>query len=160
MSTPDLDALRQAVTSDTLPVEMRTQIADLIAVFQQQQDALAGPHEHWYHVSPHALPPGTVLTPAAHRDAPATSQDFYDTTPGIIDLMYPLDGSDTARTDVVWVTPDLADAGFWSRFLRATHVYEVQPQDTPQPWNGTGIDGWVVTAAVVITEIKLRENQL
>lgn len=150
---PDLNALRQAVEQDNLPIEMRTQLADLIAAFEQQHNALAGPHEHWYHVSPHALPPGTVLTPAAHRDVPATSQDFYDASPGIIDTMYPLDGSDTARTEVVWVTPDLADAGFWARFLGADHLYEVQPQDTPQPWNGTGIDGWVVVTATVLREI-------
>ena len=153
MTTPDLDALREAVHQADLPIEMRDQIADLIAYFHQQQDALAVSHEHWYHVSPHALPPGTVLTPAATRDVPATSQDFYDASPGIIDAMYPPHDADTARTDVVWVTPDLTDAGFWARFLGADHLYEVQPQDTPQPWNGTGIDGWVVVTATVLREI-------
>ena len=155
---PDLDALRRAADDPGLPADLADELIRIADVWQPVVDArdrgLAA--SRWYHVSPHALAPGTVLTPASHRGVPATSQGFYDARGGaIVDAMHPLDGTAAGRDEVVWVTHDLDDAAFWARLLEAGHCYEVEPVDRPRPWNGTGTDGWFTPSAVVVTEVAL-----
>lgn len=94
----------------------------------------------WYHVSPHDLAEGTALIPGG-PDGKATSQDFYDM--GFGDDTGTLADMGGGRNTHVWLTPDLNDAHFWAAALNAPNIYEVDPDDDPQPWNGTGTDGWV-----------------
>lgn len=94
----------------------------------------------WYHVSPNEMEDGTVLIPGG-PDGNATSQDFYDM--GFGDDTGTLADMGGGRNTHVWLTPDLNDAHFWAAALGAPHIYEVDPDDDPQPWNGTGTDGWV-----------------
>lgn len=94
----------------------------------------------WYHVSPHELEDGTALIPGG-PNGNATSQDFYDQ--GFGDDTGTLADMGGGRNTHVWLTPDLEDAHFWSAALGAPHIYEVDPDDDPRPWNGTGVDGWV-----------------
>lgn len=94
----------------------------------------------WYHVSPNEMDEGTALIPGG-PDGNATSQDFYDM--GFGDDTGTLADMGGGRNTHVWLTPDLNDAHFWAAALGAPHIYEVDPDDDPQPWNGTGVDGWV-----------------
>lgn len=104
----------------------------------------------WFHVSPHALPVGTTLVPNGAPEA--TSADFY--ADGYGQDTGTLADMGASRSEHLWVTTTLKDARFWATVLKATHIYEVQPTDAPRPWNGTGVDGWVTTAAVILTEIE------
>ena len=103
----------------------------------------------WYHASPHDLPEGTQLTPGGGG---ATSQDFYDM--GFGDDTGTLQDMGGGRTGHVWVSPDENDVQFWSAALNAPHIYEVESDDEPQPWNGTGTDGWVTPGARIVRKIS------
>lgn len=152
MTIPDLDALRALLP--TLSVEARAAMQELIDAWQPMVDQVTAPKDRWFHVSPHLLAPGTVLTPASARGGPATSQDFYDAGTHVIgDAVM---GTTDSRTDVVWVTHDLADARFWAVTLGAPHCYEVTPSEEPRPWNGTGSDGWVAASATVVAPVPLE----
>jgi len=107
--------------------------------------------EHWFHVSPFNVGPGTVLRPGVARN-PA-NDGFYQSgfgrdTGSLRDMK-------VRRDAVVWLSPTREDARYWSVLLGAPHCYEVQPIETPRPWNGTGTDGWVTAKAVVVREIRL-----
>jgi len=102
------------------------------------------PSGTWYHASPHDLPMGTKLVPGG---APAASKDFYEQgfgedTGTLIDM-------GGGRNKHVWMTPDLDDAHFWSAVNQAPHIYEVDPERDPAPWNGSGTDGWVAPSATI-----------
>jgi len=106
--------------------------------------------EHWFHVSPFAVGPGTVLRPGVARN-PANDSFYragFDQDTGIL-----VDMQDR-RDQVVWLSPTREDAQYWAIVLGAQHCYEVQPTEEPRPWNGTGTDGWVVPKAMVIKEVK------
>lgn len=109
------------------------------------------PSGKWYHVSPHELAPGTDLI-AGGPEGKATSQNFYDM--GYGDDEGTLADMGAGRNKHIWVTPDLDDAHFWSAALNAPHIYEVDADDDPQPWNGTGTDGWVTTRAKIRTKVN------
>ena len=113
--------------------------------------AFGGPQASgkWYHASPHDLPEGTQLTPGGGG---ATSQDFYDM--GFGDDTGTLQDMGGGRTGHVWVSPDENDVQFWSAALNAPHIYEVESDDEPQPWNGTGTDGWVTPGARIVRKIS------
>jgi len=136
------------IAPDHLKDEVRALIEN---VNRAHDDArrYATPTGAWYHVSPHDISTGSTLVPGGLDPAAPTSGEFY-TRDGF--------GADTgtmadmgaARAQFVWLTTTLEDARFWADTLGADHVYEVQPIDAPRPWNGTGVDGWVVTAATII----------
>lgn len=109
------------------------------------------PTGKWYHVSPHEMEPGTSLI-AGGPEGNATSKDFYDM--GFGDDSGTLQDMGGGRTKHIWVTPDLEDAHFWSAALNAPHIYEVDTDDDPQPWNGTGTDGWVTPSARIRSRIN------
>lgn len=104
------------------------------------------PTGKWYHVSPNEMEEETQLV-AGGPEGKATSQDFYDM--GFGDDSGTLQNMGGGRTNHVWLTPDLDDAHFWSAALDAPHIYEVDPHEEPQPWNGTGTDGWVAPGASI-----------
>ena len=110
------------------------------------------PSGTWYHASPHDLPMGTKLVPGG---APAASKDFYEQgfgedTGTLIDM-------GGGRNKHVWMTPDLDDAHFWSAVNQAPHIYEVDPERDPAPWNGSGTDGWVAPSATITRKVAHRE---
>ena len=113
------------------------------------------PHDGpWYHASPHDMPDGTVLIPGGPGEA--TSQEFYDDGWGEDrGLLFEVGGG---RASHVWLSPSLHDAAFWAMALSAPYIYEVEPDadDEPQPWNGTGSDGWVSRGG----RIKRRVDRL
>ena len=106
--------------------------------------------EKWFHVSPHRLGPGTVLTAGAARN-PA-NDCFYGS--GFGGDSGVLRDMGVRRDEVVWLSPTREDAAFWAVVLNARHCYEVQPIEEPQPWNGTGTDGWVVRKAIVVCTVE------
>lgn len=106
----------------------------------------------WYHVSPHLVSPGTTLVPGGLDPANPTSKEFY-VEDGYGDDTGTLADMGAGRSRFVWLTVSEEDARFWSRLLKAPHTYEVEPLDDPRPWNGTGSDGWVTTAARVVRKL-------
>jgi GNAT superfamily N-acetyltransferase len=131
--------------------EGRAHLEQLMQMQQQQEKFRNGPHDNWYHVSPHDLPEGTKLVPGGVGSS-ATSQDFYDM--GFGDDAGNLKDMGAGRTQHVWLTPDLDDAHFWSAALNAPHIYEVDPHETPSPWNGTGTDGFVSPGATIRKKVS------
>ena len=131
--------------------EGRAHFEQLMQMQQQIEKFRNGPHENWYHVSPHDLPEGTKLVPGGVGNS-ATSQDFYDM--GFGDDAGNLKDMGAGRTQHVWLTPDLDDAHFWSAALNAPHIYEVDPHETPSPWNGTGTDGFVSPGATIRKKVS------
>jgi hypothetical protein len=141
----------------------RTDIADLNVNEKQQLSDLfqkwsgganfapIHPTGKWYHVSPHDMPEGTTLVPGGVTGTP-TSQSFYDM--GFGDDTGTLKDMGKSRTQHVWLTPDLEDAHFWSNVLKAPHIYEVEPGDEPQAWNGTGVDGYVSGGAKILRKLS------
>lgn len=113
--------------------------------------AFGGPQASgkWYHASPHDLPEGTQLTPGGGG---ATSQDFYDM--GYGDDTGTLQDMGAGRAGHVWLSPTEDDVHFWSAALNAPHIYEVEPDDEPQPWNGTAVDGWVTPGARIVRKVS------
>lgn len=107
--------------------------------------------EHWFHVSPFKMGPGTLLRPGEARN-PA-NDTFYGLGFGQ-DTGF-LRDMQVRRDEVVWLSPSREDAEYWAIVLRAGHCYEVQPTTEPRPWNGTGTDGWVVERAVVVRELSV-----
>lgn len=107
--------------------------------------------EHWFHVSPFKMGPGTLLRPGAARN-PA-NDTFYGLGFGQ-DTGF-LRDMQARRDEVVWLSPSREDAEYWAIVLCASHCYEVQPTTEPRPWNGTGTDGWVVERAVVVRELSV-----
>ena len=80
--------------------------------------------DRWFHVTPHDLPEGTVLTPGGGESP------------------YPQGGGQ----DRVWVAPHL---GWWNRVKdRGWHLYEVSPHQAPLDEGGAG---WSTPAATVLT---------
>ena len=117
-----------------------------------RRDELATPGDAWYHVSPHKLIVGDVLLPGGATPA---SADFYaegwgEDTGTLVDMGRP-------RTGFVWMARDRKDAMFWRAVLHARYLYTVQPFTDPQPWNGSASDGWVTTAARILTVEDLGE---
>jgi GNAT superfamily N-acetyltransferase len=141
--------LRHAI--DMTSPEGRAQIEQLMQMQEQFKKWREGPHDNWYHVSPHDLPEGTKLVPGGVGNS-ATSQDFYDM--GFGDDSGNLKDMGAGRTQHVWLTPDLDDAHFWSAALNAPHIYEVDPHETPSPWNGTGTDGFVSPGATIRKKVS------
>lgn len=131
--------------------EGRAHLEQLMQMQQQQEKFRNGPHDNWYHVSPHDLPEGTKLVPGGVGNS-ATSQDFYDM--GFGDDSGNLKDMGGGRTQHVWLTPDLDDAHFWSAALNAPHIYQVDPHETPSPWNGTGTDGFVSPGATIRKKVS------
>jgi hypothetical protein len=131
--------------------EGRAHFEQLMQMQQQIEKFRNGPHDNWYHVSPHDLPEGTKLVPGGVGN-PATSQDFYDM--GFGDDAGNLKDMGGGRPQHVWLTPDLDDAHFWSAALNAPHIYEVDPHETPSPWNGTGTDGFVSPGATIRKKVS------
>ena len=134
------------------PDRIKGEVRALIEGVNRAHEAAKGhltPTGRWYHVSPHNISTGSTLVPGGLDPAAPTSGEFY-TRAGF--------GADTGtmadmgapRAQFVWLTTTLEDARFWADVLGARHVYEVQPIDAPRPWNGTGVDGWVVTAATIV----------
>lgn len=117
-----------------------------LAAFLGRPAAVAA--QHWFHVSPHQMEPGTVIRPGFHNPA---NDDFYRS--GFVRDSGVLAPMGVRREEVVWLSPSIDDAAFWSLALSARHCYEVDPTEEPRPWNGTGTDGWVSPAAVIIREI-------
>jgi hypothetical protein len=54
----------------------------------------------------------------------------------------------------LWITTTRRDAKFCAETIRAKFCYEVQPATDPRPWNGTGVDGWVTTAATILRTVR------
>lgn len=134
------------------PPHLKGEVRRLIKVINQaHQNAKAfAATGRWFHVSPHELPVGTTLVP---NGAPVpTSAEFY--AEGYGQDTGTLADMGASRSEHLWVTTTLKDARFWARVLKADHIYEVQPTDEPRPWNGTGVDGWVTTAAVIIEVVS------
>ena len=150
--TPFLAAIRtpeqiEAMVAQVEPGragEIRRMLATLSEA-GRQAERLATPTGRWFHVSPHRLEAGTVLTPGV---VAPTSRDFY-TRDGFAEDSGTLADMGATRPEFVWLSTTVEDAGFWAVTLRASHTYEVQPIDAPRPWNGTGSDGWVTTSAVI-----------
>jgi hypothetical protein len=81
----------------------------------------------------------------------ATSADFYEelgTDTGTLADM----GAD--RPLHLWITTTRRDAKFCAETIRAKVCYDVQPATDPRPWNGTGVDGWVTTAATILRTVR------
>ena len=125
-----------------IPPEVLDQMMEDPYFFEDSgpDDWYGGQGRKWYHVSPNEMDEGTVLVPGG-IDGKATSQDFYDM--GFGDDTGTLADMGGGRNTHVWLTPDLDDAHFWAAALNAPNIYEVTPDDDPEPWNGTGVDGWV-----------------
>ena len=103
----------------------------------------------WFHVSPSRFEPGTLLLPGIATN-PANA-DFYRhgfgaDTGVLVDM-------GVRRDQVVWLSAGFDDARYWSHVLAAPLCYEVEPVGQPRPWNGTGTDGWITRAAIVLREI-------
>lgn len=144
-------AAQKVIAIDMTSPEGRAQIEQLMQMQEQIKKWREGPHENWYHVSPHDLPEGTKLVPGGVGSS-ATSQDFYDM--GFGDDSGNLKDMGGGRPQHVWLTPDLDDAHFWSAALNAPHIYQVDPHETPSPWNGTGTDGFVSPGATIRKKVS------
>jgi hypothetical protein len=99
--------------------------------------------EHWYHASPHELPPGTVLIPAGGRSP------FAD-----VGYARFLDRSGEG----VWVSPTEQDAFEWRSVMEEdagvlANVYEVSPHGTPEVYDSEEDEGWIVDRATVIRKV-------
>jgi hypothetical protein len=94
----------------------------------------------WYHVSPHPLAPGARVVP--HGGSSPGGDDFYGT-------------NNYNRQNHVWMSPNINKAKFWQNqdWAQGSHLYEVKPGARPQPWEGSGIEGWVAPHATVTREI-------
>lgn len=135
--------------------------------YDPEQDAVPPDGATWYHVTPHKLKPGTVLTPGG-GDSFFDDEGFYDHE------------NTQARKRWVWTEHDLNDVHSWmdtifDSHLRgyATHprhwpeedvgkepplyVYRIQPHHPPQPWESSAGQGWVTGAATVLGE-HMRET--
>lgn len=141
---------------DHLTEEVRNLIAAVNAAHETAK-RFNTPTGKWYHVSPHQIDVGTTLVPGGLDPANPTSDEFY-TRDGFGHDSGTLADMGATRPEHVWLTIDREDADFWAGVLNASHVYEVQPIDEPKPWNGTGVDGWVVAAAVVIQEVSADKD--
>lgn len=136
----------------TAPPHLKGEVRRLITMVneahkQAQEFAATG---RWFHASPHELPVGTTLVP---NGAPVpTSAEFY--AEGYGQDTGTLADMGASRSEHLWVTTTVKDAKFWAKLLDAQFIYEVQPTDEPRPWNGTGVDGWVTTAAVIIEVVS------
>lgn len=141
---------REAAVARTA-LELSDEEARLLLDFIRQSGAFGGPQASgkWYHASPHDLPEGTQLTPGGGG---ATSQDFYDM--GFGEDTGTLQDMGAGRKGHVWLSPTEDDVHFWSAALNAPHIYEVSPEGTPQPWNGTAVDGWVTPSARIIRKLS------
>lgn len=134
------------------PDYLKDEVRNLIESVNQAHDAAqqhSTPTGRWYHVSPHNITTGTTLMPGGLDPANPTSGDFYTRDGFGADTGTMADMGGT-RSQFVWLTTTIEDAKFWALTLNADYTYEVQPIDAPRPWNGTGVDGWVVTAATII----------
>ena len=134
------------------PEHLRPEVAGLIAAVNTAHEQAKDYAEtgRWFHVSRQKLAVGTVLSAGG---GPASDPEFYAQGYGEdTGTMADMGGS---RTEHLWLTTTRRDAKFWAKTLKAKFLYEVQPTDKPRPWNGTGTDGWVTTAAVVLFRTKL-----
>jgi GNAT superfamily N-acetyltransferase len=93
----------------------------------------------WFHGSPADLPIGTVLAP--RRGNPPW-------------LDHPYHGGLDNRANFIWVEYDLTHSDEWMHYFVRDHgqafLYRVKPRLGPFPWNGSGHEGWVTDAAVII----------
>ena len=146
--TPEEADRLVGIAPDHLKDEVR---ALIVAVNQAHDQAVrhSTPTGRWYHVSPHDISTGSTLVPGGLDPAAPTSGEFYTRAGFGADTGTMADMGGT-RAQFVWLTTNLEDARFWAGRLGADHVYEVRPIDAPRPWNGTGVDGWVVTAATIV----------
>lgn len=141
------------------PDHLKDEVRKLIATVNDAHDAAKRfntPTGRWYHASPHNISVGSTLVPGGLDPAAPTSGEFYSRD-GFGADTGTLADMGAGRAQFVWLTIDIEDARFWADTLGATHIYEVQPTDEPRPWNGTGVDGWVTTAAVIIRKLSKEE---
>jgi len=122
---------------------------DRVQKHLQGNDEVVVPPEHgavFYHSTDAELKPGDKLLPRNQTQAP--SQFGWGKTPGMEN-----------RDNFAWMYADPRDAriyvdpNFGHGEPRQKHTYAVTPNDEPQPWNGSGIDGWVADSATVNGEI-------
>lgn len=136
----------------TVPEHLTEDIRSLIESVNRAHESIksyAIPTGRWFHVSPHRLPVGTLLSPGV---VAPTSEEFY-TRDGYGQDSGTLADMGATRPEHLWLTTTVEDAAFWANVLKAEHTYEVMPVDMPKPWNGTGVDGWVTTAAAILREL-------
>lgn len=110
----------------------------------------------WFHASPNEMAEGTALVPGG-PDGEHTSSEFYGL--GFGDDEGFLVGMGAPRASHVWLSPNLADAAFWAMALSAPHIYEVEPDDEPRPWNGTGTDGWVCSGGRIKCHVEIPRER-
>jgi len=85
----------------------------------------------WYHVSPHELPEGMMLVPQGGK---SPHQEIYDNS------------YFSGAKDHVWVDK-LQHAPGWP----GSHVYQVEPTDTPKLWDEKNPSmGWVTPSAKIV----------
>jgi hypothetical protein len=101
------------------------------------------PTGKWFHVSPHPLQPGTKLTPQGGKGLDTGGFNFLGP-----------DSPYRSRGNQVWISPNFDKARMWMHYMGPeSHVYEVHPGDTPQPWNASGAEGYVTPHATVTREV-------
>lgn len=109
------------------------------------------PSGRWYHVSPHELEVGTVLTPGGGD----TTYNYDDRLP-------------SERQNWVWMDgPEGLDTWFYGTLMSQiqkgfenplAHIYEVEPSEGPHPWNGTGWQGHVAPSAKIIRKVDTNKH--
>ena len=94
-------------------------------------DHTAGANQSWFHISPHDLPEGTVLTPGGGESP------YLDT--------YAHGGFDGVQKHV-WMDR-LENVGGW----KGNHVYRVEPSHAPRLWDENNPSmGWVAPSARIV----------
>ena len=135
--------------------------------YDPSHDEAAPADATWYHVTPHKLEPGAVLTPSG-GDSLYDEADFYD-------------HNNSGRKRWVWAEHDPEKVEHWMDDIFDTHirgytthpmdwdeedkldeepplyVYRVQPHNPPQPWDSDAHQGWVMGGATVLGE-EMRET--
>lgn len=101
----------------------------------------------WYHVSPHKLEAGTILSPdggespyGEDHSMPAERRDWV--------WMDSLEGLKTWYYGTLMGQVKKGVENPWA------YIYEVEPSEGPHPWNGTGWEGHVAPSAKIIREIE------
>ena len=92
----------------------------------------------WYHVSPHRLAPGTVLTPGGGESP--WGDEFYQAYP--------------ERAEHVWMEPEERKS-HWLDPYSAPYWYEVAPEGEPanrRDWEDMDL-GWVAPSATVVADV-------
>lgn len=94
----------------------------------------------WYHVSPSPMKPGDRLRPFGGE---RPYGKMYDAHPQF-----------KHRDQHVWTEHDpYVSEAKWANDAKP-YIYEITPDETPLPWNGTGSEGWVTPGATIKREIS------